>query len=114
MNLNLNRNNLYSQLYRVYKDGTSPFKMEHFELNYGDEYYTECNNSLVFKIGVNKYEVGYYHITEDGHDWAQAESYNGDIFKKNDLNVSWSDIVEDLNNYKQIERDLILNKLLND
>lgn len=114
MNVNWTRNNLYSQLYRMYKNGTSPVKMQHCESEYGDEYYSESEYSFRFEIGSNKYVVGYWNRIEDAPDWAQAEAFNGDIFMKNGSHVSWNVIVEDLQNYQQIERDSTLNKLLND
>jgi len=108
----LNRNNLYSQLCKLNKDGKLPFKVKLRDLSYGDEYFYEDTQTINFKIGGDKYVVGRYHVTEDADDWAQAEAYNGDIFNKNDKNVNFSLIIEDLNNYQQIERDYQLNKLL--
>jgi hypothetical protein len=110
----LNRNNLYSQLYKLHKDGGLPFKTKFRDLSYGDEYFYEDTKTLEFKIGGHKYVVGWYHVTEDADDWAQAESYNGDIFTKNDNNVSFNVIIEALNNYQQIERDSRINSLLNE
>jgi carbohydrate-selective porin OprB len=110
----LNRNNLYSQLNKLNKEGKLPFKVKLKDMSYGDEYYHNETNTINFKIGGDEYEVGWYHITEDADDWAQAEAYNGDIFNKNGKNVNFSVIIEDLNNYQQIERDYQLNKLLND
>ena len=111
---NLNRNNLYSQLCKLNKDGRLPFKVKFKDMSYGDEYFHEDTQTLEFKIGDDKYVVGRYHITEDSPDWAQAEAYNGDMFYKNDSHVSSDLIIEALHNYQQIERDSTLNKLLND
>jgi len=108
----LNRNNLYSQLNKLNKERKLPFKVKLKDMSYGDEYYRNETNTINFKIGGDEYEVGWYHVTEDADDWAQAEAYNGDIFNKNDKNVCFSVIIEALNNYKQIERDYQLNKLL--
>jgi hypothetical protein len=82
-------------------------------LSYGDEYYYNDTKTLEFKIGGDKYEVGWYHITEDADDWAQAESYQ----------VSWCDdelgrgvdtleVFTILENWKQINRDSKLSEIL--
>ncbi len=114
MDINWDRNKLYSQLYSMYINGTSPFKIVFCDMSYGDEYYRETNHILEFKIGDSNYIVGYYNIVEDSPDWAQADSYNGDIFKKDDNYTASDIIIKDLNNYHQIKRDSALNKLLND
>jgi hypothetical protein len=105
--------NLYSYIYNLHKKGELPFKVEKHESNYHDDYNSNEECSFIFSIGDNKYEVGYWNTIEDSEDWAQAEAFNGDIFIKNDKNVNSSEIWEDIQNYLQIERDLKLNKLLN-
>lgn len=108
------KSNLYSYLYKLNKEGKAPFNMNSNDISYGDESYYEQNVTFEFKIGDNSYIVGWYSVTEDREDWAQAENYNGDIFIKNGKNVSQSEIFNDINNYIQIERETKLNKLIND
>jgi hypothetical protein len=105
--------NLYSYIYNLEKKGELPFKVEKQESNYHDEYNSNEEHLYTFTIGDNEYQVGWWHTIEDAEDWAQAEAFNGDIFIKNNKNVRSSEIWEDIQNCLQIERDLKLNKLLN-
>lgn len=104
---------LYSYIYNLDKKGELPFKVTKKELKCNNDYNLDEEVSFIFSIGDNKYEVGYWNKVEDAEDWAQAESSNGDIFIKNDKYVKSFEILEDIQNYKVLERDYKLNKLLN-
>jgi hypothetical protein len=108
------KEDLYNYISRLDKKGELPFKVKKKEIRASDEYNSEEEISFIFNIGDNKYEVGWWSKIEDAEDWAQAESYNGDIFIKNDKYVYSSEIFEDIKKYLQIERDSKLNKLLKD
>lgn len=103
---------LYSYLINLDRKRELPFKIKKYSDNYYDDYNSETSEFVKFTIGVNQYEVGWWNKIEDGEDWAQAESYNGDIFIKNGVNVLSNEIFEDIKNYLSIERDLKLKEIL--
>lgn len=108
----IEKGKLYSHLYKLNKEANSPIKLEFIENHSEYEYGSESEDFFYFKLGDNEYRVGYWTTIEDAEDWAQAESYNGDIFIKNESHVSENEIIEDVVNYLQIERDSKLTKLL--
>ena len=105
---------LFGKINQLYRQGNSKIKFKLHDEQFGDEYHSEESVIYKFKIGDNFYEVGYCKVVEDDDDWAQAESYNYDIFRKNDQHVHESEILSDVDNYLQIQRDSQLNKILND
>lgn len=104
---------LYQYLNKLYKENSSPFKLEFYEeydeFGYGS---SEHQQFFSFQLGQNSYRVGWWNTIEDGEDWAQAESYNGDILIKNENYVYEAEIITDVTNYLQIEREHKLNKIL--
>lgn len=79
---------------------------------HGDQYYNENGSQYIFKILEDTYKVGYMYITEDGDDWAQAESYQVFICDKNGYTIESNIVYELLLNYTMIVRDSKLNELL--
>jgi hypothetical protein len=82
------------------------------DTSYGDDYYREEGESLMFKLLGKSYEVGYVYITEDDDDWAQAECYSCDICREDEKNCDPVKVYEILINYKSEIRNNILNKLI--
>lgn len=110
----IEKGKLYQYLTKLRKEKNCPFKIDLDEDNYYDEYLQESSTYLLFKIGENSYKVGWWNRIEDAEDWAQAESFNGDIYEKNGRYVYESEIINDVTNYLQIERENKLNSILND
>ena len=101
-------NELYKQLKSELKN---ELNVEVVDIAYGDRYYNEYGDELVFTIAGNEYRVGYSNITEDRDDWGQAESYSNEWCRCNDENISPEKVIEIISNYKILERDFKLNKL---
>jgi hypothetical protein len=101
-------NELYKQLKSELKN---ELNVEVVDIAYGDRYYNEYGDELVFTIAGNEYRVGYSNITEDRDDWGQAESYSNEWCRCNDEHISPEKVIEIISNYKILERDFKLNKL---
>ena len=95
---------IFGKINQLYRQGNSKIKFKLHDEQFGDEYHSEESVIYKFRIGDNFYEVGYCKVVED----------NYDIFRKNDQNVYESEILSDVDNCLQIQRDSQLNKILND
>jgi hypothetical protein len=101
----------WDELYKQLKSAKNELNVEVVDIAYGDRYYSESGNELVFTIAGNEYRVGYSNIIEDADDWGQAESHQIEWSRCNDKHISPEKVIEIINNYKILERDFKLNKL---
>lgn len=102
---------LFSHLKDLIKSGTK-LKFEVEDISYGDRYYNENGESINFKIAGEEYRVGYSYITEDGDEWAQAESHKVTWCDCDDKHVEPSKVLEIVDNWESLERDYVLNEVL--
>lgn len=82
------------------------------EDNWGDEYHSESSSEFIFRIFGDEYKIGYSYVTEDGDDWAQAETYHSDWCVKNGKWINPVDIFNLIENYEQLNREFKLKKLI--
>jgi hypothetical protein len=101
----------WDELYKQLKSSKKELNVEVVDIGYGNRYYSEHGNELVFTIAGNEYRVGYSKITEDEDDWGQAEAYINEWCRCNDEHISPEKVIEIISNYKILERDFKLNKL---
>lgn len=99
---------LYKQLKSALKNGLD---VEVVDISYGDDYYSESGEDLVFTIAGNQYSVGYSKIIEDDDDWGQAESQIVEWTRCNGEHISPEKVIEIVSNYKTLERDFKLKEL---
>ena len=87
---------LYQYILDLYKKGELPFKVTTKESRCG-------NMEFTFSIGNNNYCVSWFFKVKNSEDMSI----------KNNKWVNYSEVFEDIKNYKVLERDYKLNKLLN-
>jgi hypothetical protein len=104
----MNINDLFCHL-KSLKDSPE-FKLT--KISYGDEYYSESGEDFQFIISEKCYNVGYSYITEDADDWAQAECYQVNWCDCDGENINPNLVFEIIENWKLIEREDKLNKIL--
>lgn len=78
----------------------------------GDQWYSETGEFFKINMFGSKYELGYVHIIEDNENWAQAESHQSHWCTKDGLSVSYTELYEKVNNFKKLNREYKLNKVL--
>lgn len=100
---------LFSHLREMSKSNS---KLEVEDISWGDNYYNESGESINFTISNKNYRVGYSYITEDSDDWAQAECHQVFWCRCDEKNINPEEVFEVIANWKLIEREEKINKLL--
>jgi len=80
---------------------------------FGDRYYNESGEFFIINLFNDTYELGYVYITEDNDDWAQSECYKNNWCTKNEKNINYTELYEKIKNFKELNREYLLNKILN-
>ena len=82
------------------------------EIQWGDRYHSESGSEFIFRIFSDEYRVGYCYTTEDGDDWAQAECYENNWCRKNEIYIKPEEVFNLIENYQQLNREFKLKQVL--
>ena len=110
-------------IYSFIKKNKESLQQEGISINshsndWGDHYHSESDYHYEVRLLNRTFRVGYVNVTEDQEDWAQAEAYTYNylheiIDDKEIQHKNGKELYHLLTNYKSLQRDSVLSKLLN-
>jgi hypothetical protein len=87
-------------------------KIKKRKINQGDDYYYVNGTEYKLKLLDDVVKIQQVYITEDGDDWAQAESYESGYLSFNGKSEKPNKVYDYIINFKSIKREKNIDELL--